>query len=590
MNERGVTTGHIYEESDPGVLDALLEFDSLHLRAALEDILAHVIGRSADLLSFNEVYEKLKGARSTDRSLKDIPLDAIVGSVGRCTDFTRSFLPRKINDKGRWARVKAAASGLVGLPPIEVYQIDQVYFVLDGHHRVSVARVLEATHIQAYVTEIHTKVPLLPTTQPDDLIHKAEYANFLAYTHLDELHPDVDLSVSTPGQYRILEEQIEIHRQLMSGQQGQEIPYEKAASHWCAEVYLPVVQIIRTSGILQEFPGRTETDFFIRISKHRAALEKALGWEITPKAAVHDWVVWFNPRPQRIVARLGEKLHHTVTPDGLEAGPPPGQWRREQVVTHHDDHLFSDILVLIDDEANSWRVLEQAVEVARREEGRLHGLHVVPSAGQKEAERVQALQEAFDRHCLAANIEGELVIEVGEVERRLCERARWTDLVVVALARPPAPQPLARLSSDFGALIRRCPRPVLAVPGAKSEFRRALLAYDGSPKAQEALYVATYLSSRWNIPLTVVTVLEGDRVVPETSVYARHYLEEHDVQATFLQENGSVAEAILKTAVERETDLIIMGGYGFSPVLEIAFGSTVDQVLREFRKPVLICR
>lgn len=88
------------------------------------------------------------------------------------------------------------------------------------------------------------------------------------------------------------------------------------------------------------------------------------------------------------------------------------------------------------------------------------------------------------------------MIEVGELERRICERALWTDLVVVNLAHPPAPRPLARLSSGFGTLIRRCPRPVLTVPRAASEMRRALLAYDGSPKAKEALFGATYLSNQ----------------------------------------------------------------------------------------------
>ena len=57
-----------------------------------------------------------------------------------------------------------------------------------------------------------------------------------------------------------------------------------------------------------------------------------------------------------------------------------------------------------------------------------------------------------------------------------------------------------------------------------------------------------------------------------------------------MQESGPVAEAILKTALAHENDLIIMGSYGFSPVLEVALGSTVDQVLRRSRQPVLVCR
>jgi nucleotide-binding universal stress UspA family protein len=123
-------------------------------------------------------------------------------------------------------------------------------------------------------------------------------------------------------------------------------------------------------------------------------------------------------------------------------------------------------------------------------------------------------------------------------------------------------------------------------------MNRALLAYDGSLKADEALFVATRLCQpdHWNIPLTVVTVTEGDPITLETLEGAQKHLAAHKVQATFVRESGPVAEAILKTAAAHESDLIIMGSYGFSPVLEVALGSTVDQVLRRSRQPVLVCR
>jgi nucleotide-binding universal stress UspA family protein len=116
------------------------------------------------------------------------------------------------------------------------------------------------------------------------------------------------------------------------------------------------------------------------------------------------------------------------------------------------------------------------------------------------------------------------------------------------------------------------------------------LAYDGSPKADEALFVATYLSCQWDITLVVVTVIETGLTTTETLAQAQKYLEKHGVRATFVKESGSVAEAILKTAKEHESNLIIMGGYGLSPVLEVVLGSGVDQVLRTSRQPMLICR
>jgi nucleotide-binding universal stress UspA family protein len=119
---------------------------------------------------------------------------------------------------------------------------------------------------------------------------------------------------------------------------------------------------------------------------------------------------------------------------------------------------------------------------------------------------------------------------------------------------------------------------------------RALLAYDNSPKAQEALFVAAYLAGRWQIPLTVVTVLEKNQPAPEVLAQAQTYLAQHGVPAAYLVEAGPVAETILHTAVARQSNLIIMGGYGFNPMLEIVLGSTVDQVLRQTRQPLLICR
>jgi nucleotide-binding universal stress UspA family protein len=575
---------------DRSILLAVRDFHRARRQAALETIMARLTGKSVDLLSYEDVRQKLKAREGGTRRLRDIPLDAIVGSVGRYTDFTRGFLPRQGGTQERWAKVQVAATGLVGLPPIEVYQIGEAYFVLDGNHRVSVARQLGATHIQAYVNEVRARVPLSPDVQPDDLILKAEYADFLERTCLDELRPEADLNVTVPGQYQALEEHIEVHRYFMGLEQEREIPYEEAVGHWYDEVYLPVVQVIRERGILRDFPGRTETDLYLWLSEHRVALKEELGWEIRPEAAAADLAAQLSPRPQRVVARVGEKILDAVTPDGLKAGPAPGQWREEELEACEYDRLFADILVPVSGEELSWQALKQALEVARREEARLYGLHVVPSEAQRESAEAQAVQAEFNRRCQAAGIPGELAVVVGGMARKICERARWMDLVIVHLAHPPASQPVVKLSSGFRTLIRRCARPVLAVPGASSHLNRVLLAYDGSPKADEALFIATYLSCRWGITLVVVTVIETGRTTSETLERAQRYLETHGVEATFVKEGGPVAEAILKTAEERDSDLIIMGGYGFSPVLEVVLGSAVDQVLRTSGQPMLICQ
>jgi nucleotide-binding universal stress UspA family protein len=566
------------------------DFRHARRQANLQQVVARLTGKSAELLSYEDVRQKLKAMELSGEELKEIPLDAIVGSVGRYTDFTRGFLPRQDSDEGRWARVKVAMTDMRGVPPIQVYQIGQAYFVQDGNHRVSIARRLGATHIEAYVTQVQTKVPLSPDIQSDDLILKAEYTEFLEHTCLDELRPEADLSVTAPGQYQVLEEHIEVHRYFMGLEQEREIPYTEAVAHWYDEVYLPVVWVIRERGILRDFPGRTETDLYLWTSEHRATLMQELGWEIDPKVAATDLSVQLSPRPQRVAARVGGKVMDAVMPDELEAGPPPGQWRKEHVTARQDDRLFADILVAVNGEESGWYALEYTLEIARREGARLHGLHVTPLEAKEKGQEVQAVQAEFDRRCQETDVTGDLALESGKVQRRVCDRAPLTDLVVLSLSYPPAPQPMARLGSGLRTIIQRCPRPVLAVPEGSPPLDRVLLAYDGSPKADEALFIATYVANRWNIPLTIVTVIESGRTTSDTLERAQSYLETHKVQATIVKESGSVAEAILKAAKEHASDLIIMGGYGFSPVLEVVLGSTVDHVLSASQRPVLICR
>jgi len=163
-------------------------------------------------------------------------------------------------------------------------------------------------------------------------------------------------------------------------------------------------------------------------------------------------------------------------------------------------------------------------------------------------------------------------------------------LVVINLAYPPGNRPIARQSSGLRALIQHCAVPILAIPQTPLGMSRILLAYDGSSKAKEALFVSTYLAGLWNAPLAAVTVLEENHTTSETMKLAKRYLERHGIDATYVEKQGNVGQAILEAAAEFGGDLIVMGGYGFNPVLEIVLGSAVDQVLRESRQPVLICR
>jgi nucleotide-binding universal stress UspA family protein len=569
---------------------AIDDFRRARRRANLERIVARLAGRSADLLSYDQVRQQLRAHNRKSRGLQDIPLDAIVGSVGRYSDFTRSFLPRQDSDEDRWARVKVAQTSMGGLPPIDVYQIGDVYFVRDGNHRVSVAREQEATRIQAYVTEVETQVPLSADIQPDDLILKAEYAAFLARTDLGTVRPQADLTVTAPGKYDRFIEHIDVHRHFMGLEHEREISYAEAVGHWYDEIYWPVIQLIRQRGMVHDFPDRTEADLYLWILDHRAALEDVLGWRVDTAEAAADLVSHHASSLRRVAARAGGKLLDAVTPDVLESGPPVGQWREERLAVRQADCLFADILVPVSADGSGWRALDQALEIARREGGRLFGLHIVAPDSPQDSLEARAVKSEFERRCQAAGVGATLVVDEGRVARTIAARSRWTDLVVVNLAHPPSPQPVARLGSGFRNLLLWSPRPVLAVPGPVSPFTSALLAYDGSAKAREALYIATHLACCWKMPLTVVQVLEESAEPPGALEEVSQYLDDHGVVAALVQKRGLVADAVLRVAEQKGCDLILMGGYGQSPLVEAVIGSAVDEVLRCSQWPVLVCR
>ena len=169
---------------------AIKDFRSARQKATLREIIARLKGESLDLLSFEDVRHKLKAQIGSKKVLKEIPIKGIIGSVNRYQDFMRDFLPRRNINEERWINIDTANQGMLGLPPIEVYQIDEAYFVSDGNHRVSVAKQLGATEIQAYVTEVRSRVPLTDDIRLEDLILKSELVEFLENTNLDKLRPD----------------------------------------------------------------------------------------------------------------------------------------------------------------------------------------------------------------------------------------------------------------------------------------------------------------------------------------------------------------------------------------------------------------
>lgn len=268
--------------------------------AFVQDVLTAFTRRPAHLLPFEEVRQKLHLNNVQYLGLQDVPLDHIVGSVGRYHDFNRAFLPRQADLQHRWQRVDRLVTSGADLPPIELYQIGQAYFVRDGNHRVSVARQHHFPSIGAHVWECITPVPVGPdTTNIDDALCQAARAAFMERTKLDRLCPEVNIEFTQPDGYQDLLCEILDFQQAISRIDRRDVDLEEAVALWCEMRYTLIVDIIRQQRILREFPGRTEADLYQWLCRNREELEASYQHPILMDEAAAD---------------LGERFGHKLRP------------------------------------------------------------------------------------------------------------------------------------------------------------------------------------------------------------------------------------------------------------------------------------
>ncbi len=345
------------------------------------------------LLSFEEVQQKLRLTQSAYRGLQQVPLSQIVGSVGRYHDFTRTFLPLVEGDGQRWRRV-AELQFDSGLPPIELYKVGEAYFVKDGNHRVSVARQFGMQTIEAYVWEYQTPVGgVSAEAELSELIVKAEYRAFLDHTELDITQPDQNIILTEPGMYPELELEIELYRENLERIDGEPRSYRDAASAWYDMIYTTAIEIIKESGVLDQFPGRTEADLYVWVSRHRKELAERYGGQISLRDAVAQ-IAETHHRPgpvERVMqsaARSVAGFFQSLAHDRAES--------EELVVPPNPDEPLGKLLAEVNgwvpsmayrgQRGDEWRQWRQSLRDRLRE---LIGLDYVP-AGHVHVEQVDS--------------------------------------------------------------------------------------------------------------------------------------------------------------------------------------------------------
>ena len=290
-------------------------FDRARRAALVQDLLRHVLGRPSDLLPFEAVREGLKLRHVVDRGISEVPLDQIVGTFGRAREFNRAFLPRDRALRQRWEDVRALATGPVGFPPVELFQVGEAYFVVDGHHRVSVARALGAPAIEAWVREYLSPLPLTADATIEEVLLQEGLAGFLDSTGLGGEDAE-SFRVTIADGYQRLLDHISVHRYYLGVERGAPVPWPEAVASWHERVFEPMVASIRTSGALARFPGRSEADLYLFVMDHVHHLRERYGGATPPTAVA---VAAFSARGAPAV-RLPAQA--AATPPALAAARP----------------------------------------------------------------------------------------------------------------------------------------------------------------------------------------------------------------------------------------------------------------------------
>ena len=316
----GVCKGEI------GAVSQSREWKQARRTAFVQEALGVLMQRPAALLSFDDVHERLQLRNLRYLDLQDVPMDRIVGSVGRYGDFTRAFFPRGDHLRRRWENIQRLVDTGRCLPPVELYKAGQVFFVRDGNHRVSVARHRGWSSIEALVWEYDAPVPLQPDSNIDELLCNAAREAFFERTGIDCLCPDLNIELTQPDGYDTLLHEIERFQEVLSKMEGRDLPPDEAVMLWCEIRYLPIVEIIRQRGILQDFPGRTEADLYLWLCRNRRELEEGYQQHVMMEEAASDLAT----RHGRNLLGVRQVRKAAVWVRGAIAERTAGTWRAWQ--------------------------------------------------------------------------------------------------------------------------------------------------------------------------------------------------------------------------------------------------------------------
>lgn len=187
----------------------------------------------------------------------------------RSADFGKDFLPRSSETKTRWEQLEHAfPTG--AFPPISVYEVSDVYFVIDRNHRVALAKQRSAEFIDAEVTEIHTDLDIDESIDFDRIIYLQQERQFMEESGLARARPVARMiDLTRPQGFAELLDLVKVHGYDMMIERGEVLRPQDIAADWYDRVYLPAVESIRWEKLTELVPGATEGDLFLWVLQRR---------------------------------------------------------------------------------------------------------------------------------------------------------------------------------------------------------------------------------------------------------------------------------------------------------------------------------
>ena len=268
-----------------------------------------------ELLPLEEVTRRLRVFNQSYVGVRSIPVAKIIGTLDRSRDFDRRFLPRRPEIADRWRRVEDAfPEG--DFPPITVYEVDGAYFLVDGHHRVAIARQRGMETIDAEITRLQTRYPLPPDADIAQVIHSEQQGIFMQESGLDRARPEAVIEFSRPQGYPELLELVKAQGFDLIQARGTAVPREDVAAHWYDHVFLPAVEDIHREGLHDLFPEQSDADLYLKVYQWRRALFPEKGAMSFDEAVrtVRD----AEREARRRRRRAASRLRPFVRPDDVE--------------------------------------------------------------------------------------------------------------------------------------------------------------------------------------------------------------------------------------------------------------------------------